>query len=73
MPPLPVGCGSVAVCTSLHKPLTCIVLIAACCVLRYGVNGNGAAQTALGKRLGKWLMKGLQQQQREQAVKVATS
>jgi hypothetical protein len=42
-------------------------------VLRYGVNGNGAAQTALGKRLGKWLMKGLQQQQREQAVKVATS
>lgn len=41
---------------------------------RYGVNGNGSsgAQTALGRRLGKWLMNSLQQQQTK-AVKVATS
>jgi hypothetical protein len=34
--------------------------------------GTGGAQSALGKRLGKWLMSSLQQQQ-TQKVKVATS
>lgn len=44
-------------------------------VCRYGVNGGGAAsgpQAALGRKLGKWLMGSLQQQQTK-AVKVAAS
>jgi hypothetical protein len=40
---------------------------------RYGVNGgNAVGESALGRRLGKWLMKGMQRQQ-SRTVKVATS
>lgn len=63
------------VCGSYSGPLDLHSSLSSCCkcVCRYGVNGGtGGAQSALGKRLGKWLMSSLQQQQ-TQKVKVATS